>query len=193
VAGVVQVEREENLGGNPAGVFMAKCLLLNGGTLKTTASCSIDDSNRGIMLGGAHGWFDVAGGTVLTIDNVIAGTTGNLYKRGGGTLILANTSNTYGTTTVGTHLQEGVLAISADGNLGAVSADLYFDTNSTLKATATATLNSGRAVSIAAGVNATVECDASVVLTLAGAISSGPGALTKTGPGTLRLAPQATS
>jgi autotransporter-associated beta strand protein len=187
VAGVVQVEREENLGGNPAGVFMAKCLLLNGGTLKTTASCSIDDSNRGITLGGAHGWFDVAGGTVLTIDNVIAGTTGNLYKRGGGTLILANTSNTYGTTTVGTHLQEGVLAISADGNLGAVSADLYFDTNSTLKATATATLNSGRAVSIAAGVNATVECDASVVLTLAGAISSGPGALTKTGPGTLIL------
>ena len=85
--GVVEVDSEEQLGANPA-AYMQEKLTLHGGTLKTTASFVVDDSNRGVRIAENGGVFDVAAGTTLIISNIVDGS-GNLVKTGDGTLVLA--------------------------------------------------------------------------------------------------------
>jgi autotransporter-associated beta strand protein len=53
-AGILSVSSEDNLGNNPV-AFNAAQLEIDGGTVLTTASFTIDDSNRGITVGAAGG------------------------------------------------------------------------------------------------------------------------------------------
>jgi len=88
--GVLNINTETSLGGNPA-ALVTNQLTLNGGTLQTTTTFTIDDANRGITLGDNGGTFDVVSNT-LTISKVFSG--GSLRKRGSGTLVLG-VANTY--------------------------------------------------------------------------------------------------
>jgi len=110
-AGTLAISSEENLGGNPD-VFHAGQLTLNGGTLATTATMTIDDSNRGITVGAVvGGTIDTAVSTALTVENVIV-LTGNLTKTGDGALYINSTTSGSGTVSIG----EGTL-----GGTGAIS------------------------------------------------------------------------
>jgi autotransporter-associated beta strand protein len=86
--GTLSVSAENNLGGNP-GTPNAAQLTLNGGTLATTATMTIDDSSRGITVGSSGGTINTATGTTLTVANTNSiTTTGNLTKSGDGTLLV---------------------------------------------------------------------------------------------------------
>ncbi|HEU5397268.1 MAG TPA: hypothetical protein VFV81_08870, partial [Verrucomicrobiae bacterium] len=65
-AGGLTINSESRLGANPA-VFTANQLAMNRGTLTTTATMSLTNSNRGILLDVNGGGFNVAAGTTLTI------------------------------------------------------------------------------------------------------------------------------
>lgn len=90
-AGKLAISSETNLGGNP-GSSTADQLTLNGGTLQTTASFAIDDTNRGVTVGASGGTFETDSGTALAVTNVLA-INGTLNKTGDGTLAL-NATNT---------------------------------------------------------------------------------------------------
>src|SRR5205085_1154772 len=113
-AGTLSIAAQNNLGANP-GSFTADQLTINGGTLATTASFSLNDSNRGITLGASNGTIDVAGGTTLTLPNAVAGA-GNLTKTNTGTLILSASNSYVATTISGGTLQVG--NASTTGTLG---------------------------------------------------------------------------
>jgi fibronectin-binding autotransporter adhesin len=114
-------------------------------------------------------------GMTATINSVLSGA-GQLVKVDGGTLVLGGT-NTY---TGGTLVNEGVLSISNDANLGAAAGDLTFD-GGTLRLTSGVTL--ARAVTLEAG-GGTIRTDA--VSSVSGDITGG-GGLTKTGTSVLTL------
>jgi autotransporter-associated beta strand protein len=100
-----------------------------------------------------------------------------LTKAGSGVLTLSGSNSYTGATT----LAGGVLAVSADNNLGNGGA-LTFN-GSTLKLLQAFNLAAGRAISLAG--NGTI--DTGVFDTTIGQPMSGPGALTKLGTGTLTL------
>ena len=119
------------------------------------------------------------------ISGVISGTVQNdLLKTGGGTLELTG-ANTYLGNTI---IQEGILSISAGGNLGAVSgANTLAINGGILRATAAGVaLPANRTVSIGAA-GATVDVTTGADLTVSGDISGAGAALAKTGVGTLTL------
>ena len=105
--GVLEVERDENLGAAAGGLTFA------GGTLATTADLR---TARAVALAG-DGGFDVAGGTTLQLDGAVSGA-GDLHKRGAGTLRLAG-ANGYGNTVV----EAGTLVGSAASIRGDVASD----------------------------------------------------------------------
>ena len=119
-AGSISIAQESNLGANPSASNAAQ-LTLNGGTLATTATFSITDTNRGVTLGSSGGTFNVANATTLTVNSVITGS-GLLTKTGTeapldttySTLILTR-SNSY---TGGTNILTGGLQINNGGALG---------------------------------------------------------------------------
>lgn len=104
------ISKEENLGGNPP-FFGGAWLELNRGILNTTATMTIDDSNRGIRIGPSGGFFRQNGGTTLTISTPISSpaagdtlqtaplssnpTQGIFFKDGNGTLELTNPNNSH--------------------------------------------------------------------------------------------------
>ncbi|OQB80125.1 MAG: tRNA nuclease WapA precursor [Planctomycetes bacterium ADurb.Bin126] len=183
-AGVLSVSSEDNLGANPAS-FTADQLTLDGGTLKTTATFTIDDSNRGITLGAGGGTVQADSSATLTVANVTAGG-GSLAKSGDGTVVLSGTNTYTGKTTV----SAGVLSVSSEGNLGANPASFAADQltldGGTLKTTATFTIDdSNRGITLGAG-GGTVEADSSSTLTVANVVAGG-GSLTKDGSGALIL------
>jgi len=103
--GVVSIADEKGLGGNP-GSATTDQLALDGGTLKATASFTIDDSNRGVTLGAADGTFEVVSDSVFTLNVAVAGgSDATLYKTGEGTIDIT-ASNGY---TGETRIQAGVL------------------------------------------------------------------------------------
>ena len=119
------------------------------------------------------------------ISGVISGTVQNdLLKTGSGTLELTGANTYLGNTMI----QEGVLSISAAGNLGATSGSNVLVINGgTLRVTAAGvSLPAERAVSVGAP-GATLEVDAGADLTIAGDISGGGATLHKAGVGTLTL------
>lgn len=188
--GVLSIAAETGIGGNP-GASAVDQLKLDGGTLQTTATFSIDDANRGITIGAPGGTFSPDSATALTVANVIAGTAGgSLVKAGAGTLTLSAANSYDGATTI----NAGVLQISA-------SADrLPTGTAVTLANTVGAALDlnslnqtiaslSGGGV---AGGNVTLGSGTLTVgdansTTYAGAISGATGNLLKQGAGTLTL------
>ena len=118
----------------------------------------------------------VDSGDTAEVAAPIAGS-GGLVKRDFGTLVLSGT-NSY---TGGTTIDEGVLEVSADDNLGAVTAPLTFD-GGTLRYDAG--FASARSVTLEES-GGTIDTQSDSAM-LSGAIS-GPGELIKTGPGTLTL------
>ncbi|MFI5011657.1 MAG: autotransporter domain-containing protein [Hyphomicrobiales bacterium] len=115
-------------------------------------------------------------GVTATIDAPITGA-GGVAKSDPGTLILAG-ANTY---TGGTGIAGGVLAVSADNNLGAASGGLTFTGAGTLRFLAGFTSNRNIVVNAAGAFDTNGNND-----TLSGFIT-GAGGFTKLGAGTLTL------
>ncbi len=104
--GILAITSESNLGATP-GSPTAGQLSLDGGTLHTTASLSLD-ANRGITIGSSGGDFNVDTGTTTTLNGVIDGT-GILTKAGDGTLVVNGTNTHTGSLT----MDAGTLALNA--------------------------------------------------------------------------------
>jgi autotransporter-associated beta strand protein len=99
--GTVVIDSQARLGASPAN-FTSDQLTLNRGTVQTTATFSLNDPNRGILLAVSGGTFNVASGTTLTLASTLSSPVtasgiveGSLTKAGPGTLILSSTSNTF--------------------------------------------------------------------------------------------------
>jgi fibronectin-binding autotransporter adhesin len=108
-AGSVAIAADARLGTAP-GSLVSDQLTLNGGTLATTASFTLN-TNRGVTLGAAGGSISIGAGTVLTITNsqqTVSGS-GSLTKLGTGTLALGGSNNFSG----GTLLDSGTLRLQA--------------------------------------------------------------------------------
>ncbi len=119
--GALVIDSEARLGANPP-TFAADHLTLNRGWLYTTATTSIDDTNRGIRIGVSGGIFNVASGTTLTIANPISSPTlaggavaGLLIKDGNGSLVLTSPTNTHNGLI---EINTGTFNVSGAGRLG---------------------------------------------------------------------------
>ncbi|HVJ02212.1 MAG TPA: autotransporter-associated beta strand repeat-containing protein, partial [Sphingomonas sp.] len=156
---------------NAAGMqFAADGYLVQGNTINLVGTgTSVIRVGDGTAAGAAM---------TATIGSVLAGAT-SLTKTDLGTLILTG-ANTY---SGGTVIDEGVLQVSSDANLGAAAGTLSFD-GGTLRTTADMTIL--RATDIDSG-GGTFDPLTGTALTLGSAVT-GVGALTKAGEGTLILA-----
>lgn len=114
-AGKLSISSETNLGANP-GTATPDQLLLNGGTLLTTATLVIDDSNRGITVGASGGTIETAASTTATISNVITGG-GILTKEGTGTLLFTAANTNTGATVVNNGTLGGTGVVGGDLNV----------------------------------------------------------------------------
>ena len=119
-AGVLRISADNNLGTAPTSATAGQ-LLLNGGTLETTASFTLD-ANRGVTLGASGGTIDVDAGTTLGYGGVIAGP-GALAKSDAGTLVLSG-NNTYGGTTT---VNAGTLQVGNGGTSGTLGMGAVVD------------------------------------------------------------------
>lgn len=184
-AGQLRISGEENLGNNPVS-FAADQLTLAGGRLYTTASFSIDDTNRGITLAAAGGDLFVGSGATLTLANAITGS-GGLAVTGHGTLALTAANTFTGATTFGSNASTLALGhVDALKNSTLTTATVG---NVTFTVAGTNTYNLGGLDG-----NDTVNLGANSIkvgfndeTTLFSGILSGSGDLIKTGDGTLAL------
>ncbi|MFM8507084.1 MAG: beta strand repeat-containing protein, partial [Actinomycetota bacterium] len=183
--GTVSVSADANLGS--ASTLVADRLTLNGGTLRATASFTMN-TNRGVTLSAAS-TIDVDSGATLTYCGVVAdgATTGRLTKSGAGTATFSGT-NTY---TAGTTITGGTLSVVTDRNLGAVpgstTADHLILDGGTLAVTATVSIDAKRGITLQTG-DGTISVPTSTTFTYPGVIAGSSGAdLTKSGAGTLTL------
>ena len=181
-AGKLSVAVDSNLGAAPSSATPAS-LIINGGTLATTASFTLN-ANRGISLGASGGTIDAASGTTLTYNGIAAGT-GGLTKIDTGTLLLGGANTYSGITTI----SAGTLTIAADNNLGtapgsATPGSLTIN-GGTLATTASFTLSANRGFSLGAS-GVTIDTASGTTLIYSG-IAAGTGWLTKIDTGTLVL------
>ena len=123
------------------------------------------------------------GGGTLTYNPLIA--TGSVAIGGGpGTVILANTGNSY----TGTVLNAGILQVGSDSQLGAIVSgvtNILFN-GGTLQAGGNLSLNANRVIQIATNMSGTLD-DNGYNLTVNGTINGTNSTLTKIGSGTLTL------
>lgn len=187
LGGTLHISQEANLGANPTNLVADQLQFGSDvGTLHTTASFAIDDTNRGITLLSGTPRFSPETGTTLTIANPITGPA-SLTKVGGGTLVLS-ASNTY---TGATQIEMGTLAV-AGGSAIADAADVVLAD----EATSVLRLDASEAIGGLSGggsAGGTVDLQANTLtvgsatdMTFAGDIS-GSGNLVKTGAGVLEL------
>jgi fibronectin-binding autotransporter adhesin len=221
-AGVLSVANLAN-GGTSSGLGVSSnastSLIINGGALRYVGTGG--SSDRAFTLGVTGGTLDASGTGALNLTSTgsttlsgtntartltLAGTnTGNniyagvladngtgastIIKEGTGTWVLSGV-NTY---TGGTTINEGVLSISSNANLGAQATGAAINLNGgTLRATTTLGLwNNNAGINdrnlvlngVGGGVDVSSEFE---TLTIAGTIT-GSGGLTKTGPGFLEI------
>ncbi len=150
--GEIVISSNANLGAASGG------LTLNGGALGTTTNVTLA---RTTTLGPNGGTFDTQAGTLT--DNNLIGGVGALTKIGAGTLALGG-ANTYAGTTI---INQGVVQVGADANLGGPASTLDF--NGGALAT-TASFSSARNVLVEAG-GGTLQTAAGTTLTETGAFS----------------------
>ncbi|MBI2739765.1 MAG: autotransporter-associated beta strand repeat-containing protein [Rhodospirillales bacterium] len=202
--GTLQVSADNNLG--------AGGVVLNGGTLQTTASFT---RSGNVLLASGGGTFNTDAGTTFAVGGDVGGV-GSLIKTGAGTLILTGANSYIGGTTVSggilqgttTSLQGNILnnaAVTfdqgANGTYGggmSGSGDVTVQGGGTVTFTGTNSYRGGTTVSggTLAGTtsslqgnivnNANVTFDQSTNGTYAGTMS-GTGSLTKSGTGTVTL------
>ncbi|WP_192871722.1 beta strand repeat-containing protein, partial [Variovorax sp. JS1663] len=149
---------------------------INAGAILETDAAGVG-SGSGIINNGTLAFDQSGPGTVRqAIDG-----SGHLTKWGSGTLTLSGANSYSG----GTSVYEGMLSVSEDRNLGAVSAPLILD-DGTLRNTAAFTI--ARAIGIGY-FRGTFQTDADLTITgrILGADAWGDGGLFKTGAGTLTL------
>jgi len=138
-AGTLAINTQARLGASPA-VFTPDQLVLNRGTLQTTATMALDDPNRGILLDTSGGTFDVAGGTTLTLASVLSSpatpanvVAGALTKVGGGTLVLSSPSNTFKGTlfvdTGSTSSSDGIVRVANNRVLANAHSPIFIRNN----------------------------------------------------------------
>ena len=181
-AGTLSISADVNLGTAP-GSATPGSLVLNGGTLATTGSFTLN-ANRGISLGAAGAKIDTASGTTLTYNGIAAGP-GGLAKIDTGILVLDGVNTYTGATTI----SAGTLSISSDGNLGtaplsATPGSLIIN-GGTLATTASFSLNTNRGISLGVS-GGTIDVAAGTILSYNG-VAAGTGGLAKIDSGTLVL------
>ncbi len=118
-AGKLSISSESNLGANP-GAATADQLTLNGGTLLTTATLAIQNSNRGITVGASGGTIETAASTTATVSSVVTGE-GTLTKEGAGTLLFTAVNTNTGSTEVNNGILGGTGVLGGDLNVHAGS------------------------------------------------------------------------
>ena len=95
--GTLSIASDGNLGAAPV-IPVSDQLTLDGGTLRVTASTTLD-ANRGVTVGVGHGTIETSTAVVATISGVVAGS-GDLTKTGDGTLLFTAANTNSGTVTV---------------------------------------------------------------------------------------------
>ena len=177
--GVLSINLDNRLGVTP-GSNVADQLILNGGTLASSAAFTIGGT-RGTQLGANGGTIDTAAATTLTMWSPISGA-GSLTKTGEGTLLL----NSYNSFNGGFLISEGAVTTAATVN--------RFNPGNaiTVSSGASLTINASQGIGSLAG-GGSVDL-ATGTLTLGGAASTtfsgiitGSGGLTRSGAGTLTL------
>ena len=138
-AGTITIASDGNLGAVP-GVATAGNLILNGGTLNTTATMTLN-ANRGIQLNGVVGISPNANTTLSMAGNI----TGNgviTKNTAGSTLILSGTNNFSG---------------PAFGDLGPLTAGLVLNGGKVVLANTAALGASGNSIGLSTGANSSLE------------------------------------
>jgi len=177
--GTLSINADNRLGASP-GSNVADQLILDGGTLASTASFTIGGT-RGTQLGANGGTIETAAATTLTMWSPISGS-GSLTKTGEGTLLL----NSFNSFNGGFLINEGAVTTAATAN--------RFNPGNaiTVASGASLTINASQAIGSLAG-DGSVNL-ATGTLTVGGASNTtfsgnitGSGGLTKSGNGTLTL------
>ena len=197
-SGTLTIDSDLRLGAEPGVVSPTNVRLgtdTAAGVLNVTAS-TLFPATRGFSVGAAGGTLSTSSGATVTLAGPLSGT-GGFIKTSSGTLVLSG-SNTIsgGITSWG----GGMLEVSSDANLGAVSGTLQpaaltlagATTSGRVRATETFTMPANRGITVNVGgttatpLGGTIDVVADKTLTVAGPIT-GPGRLTKSGSGTLVL------
>ena len=197
-SGTLTIDSDLRLGAEPGVVSPTNVRLgtaTAAGVLNVTAS-TLFPATRGFTIGAAGGTLSTSSGATVTLAGPLSGT-GGFIKTSSGTLVLSG-SNTIsgGITSWG----GGMLEVSSDANLGAVSGTLQpaaltlagATTSGRVRATETFTMPANRGITVNVGgttatpLGGTIDVVADKMLTVAGPIT-GPGRLTKSGSGTLVL------
>ncbi len=107
-SGTISISANTSLGDAPTGAGVN----INGGTLISTATLTLDNgsqsSTRGIAIGSAGATINPATGTTLTIDGAITGS-GPLVISGAGTITIQNPTSGQNTYTGGTIINSGTI------------------------------------------------------------------------------------
>jgi fibronectin-binding autotransporter adhesin len=196
--GTATIDSDLRLGAVPGSVDPTNVRLgtdTAAGFLTVTAN-TVFPATRGFRVGGGGGTLSVNSTATVTLAGPLSGT-GGFVKTSSGTLVLTG-SNTIsgGLTSFG----GGLIEVSSDANLGAVSGTLQpaaltlagATTSGRVRASETFTMDANRGITINVGgttaspLGGTIDVATDKTLTVPGPIS-GAGRLTKSGSGTLVL------
>jgi autotransporter-associated beta strand protein len=190
IGGNLVIDADNRMGPPPANVVANK-LILDGGTLVTTATFTLHE-NRGITMGNSAGTINTSPGTTLTYQGIISGGTGSFIKEGTGTLILSGANTYTGATTIAN--SGGTLKLGTSGAIPDASA-LTVGNSSTFdlagfSETVGSLAGGGTVTSSAAGTLTLTTGGNNTSTTFSGILQNGSAtsvALTKNGSGTLTL------
>ena len=189
--GAIELQNNINVYGSEGSSDSPGLTLVSGGTLRSVSGTNtyngriVGGDGYGVDINGVTvgGVLEVAAGGELILPGILSANlseNAHFTKSGAGTLTLSGTGNQVGKLA----LNEGVIQVSASGNLG-TDARLQFD-GGTLRSTATMAI-APTGVPINIGSNGgTIDVVANTTLTYADSMT-GTGTLTKTGAGTFSV------